>query len=428
MQLATDAVAVLQHREPLAVLTRPDDLQRQGGVLGEAGRQGGVQGVVVLGPLAAPRQGERAVHLLVGPQGHQHGRTEARPAEDPRDVEGPRVGRDVVDGDRGPGLHHDAGERMVQRQRLHRVGVRLRARCRPQLEGGPVLAGHDPGHVGAGNLAGPVRDRLQGVGSRVAGRQEGGDLRRRREPALPPRPLVVQAGVLDRDARRGGERDDDLLVAGREVASTRLLGEVEVAEDAVADPDRHPEERRHRRVVVGEAVGRGVLVDVVQPQRFRVVDEQSQHAVPARQVTDLVDQALGHAVVDEGAQPAVGGLGEHPECGVPRVDQLAGDRHDPLQHTVEAQPRGDRDHGVQQQPQPLLATGFLPMLAHNASAGQASAAPRDSAARCAWSRRSRPGCGWSARAWRTSRTRSSSRSSRRGTGARRSGGWSAPRR
>ena len=125
-------------------------------------------------------------------------------------------------------------------------------------------------------------------------------------------------------------------------------------------------------MVVGEPERRGVLVDVVQPQRFRVVDEQSQHAEPARQVADLVDQALGHAVVDERAQPAVGSLGEHPECGVPRVDQLAGDDHDPLQHAVEAQPRGDRDDGVQQQPQPLLAARFLPVLGHIASAGQAS--------------------------------------------------------
>ena len=80
-----------------------------------------------------------------------------------------------------------------------------------------------------------------------------------------------------------------------------------------------------------------MLVDVVQPQRFWIIDEQSQHAESARQVADLVDQALGHAVVDERPQPAVGSLGEHAERGVPRVDQLAGDRHDPLQCAVEAQ-------------------------------------------------------------------------------------------
>ena len=140
-----------------------------------------------------------------------------------------------------------------------------------------------------------------------ARRQECRDLRGRREPALPPRGLVVQPGVLDRDARRGGEGDHDLLVRDGEVVPADLLGEVEVAEHPVPDADRHAEERRHRRVVVGEAVRRGVLVDVVQSERLRVVDQQSEHAVPARQVADLGDQTLGHAVVDEGPQPAVGG-------------------------------------------------------------------------------------------------------------------------
>ena len=94
-------------------------------------------------------------------------------------------------------------------------GSRLGARDRAQLEGRPVLADHDPGHVRAGHLASPVGDRLQGVVARSHGRQQRGDLRRRREPALPPRRLLVQAGVLDRDAGRGRERDDDLLVARR---------------------------------------------------------------------------------------------------------------------------------------------------------------------------------------------------------------------
>ena len=38
---------------------------------------------------------------------------------------------------------------------------------------GTVLAGQDPGHVGARHLARPVRDRLQGVDARVARGQQG---------------------------------------------------------------------------------------------------------------------------------------------------------------------------------------------------------------------------------------------------------------
>ena len=44
--------------------------------------------------------------------------------------------------------------------------------------------------------------------------------------------------------------------------------------------------------------------------------------------------------------------------------------------------RGHRDDGVQQQPQPLLAVPALPVLAHNASAGQASVGPPARRAHC----------------------------------------------
>ena len=70
-----------KHRQALLVLAGPGDLQRQGGLLGEAGRQRRVQGVVLLGPLPAPRQGQGAVHLLAGAQRHHHRGSEARPTE-----------------------------------------------------------------------------------------------------------------------------------------------------------------------------------------------------------------------------------------------------------------------------------------------------------------------------------------------------------
>ena len=114
-------------------------------------------------------------------------------------------------------------------------------------------------------------------------------------------------------------------------------------------------------MVVGEAVRRGVLGDVVQSERLRVVDQQSEHAVPAGQMADLGDQTGGHAVVDEGPQAAVGRPPRHAQRGVPGVHELAGDRHDALQHAVEA----DRSaaivtDGVQQQPLLVsLATGLV---------------------------------------------------------------------
>ena len=64
---------------------------------------------------------------------------------------------------------------------------------------------------------------------------------------------LVQARVLDRDRRLGGEQAGQLLVLVREVRAARLLGQVEVAVGDAAEHDRHAEERPHRRVVAGKA-------------------------------------------------------------------------------------------------------------------------------------------------------------------------------
>ena len=132
----------------------------------------------------------------------------------------------------------------------------------------------DPRDVGAGHFARSIGHRLEGVtvGSRVG--EQCGDLRGRREPVLTVRRLFVESCVLDGDARRGGERNDDFFVFLGEVAGTGFLGEVEVAEHPVADPDGDSEERGHRWVMLGEAVGRGVRGDLVEPNRLRVVDQQ----------------------------------------------------------------------------------------------------------------------------------------------------------
>ena len=118
-----------------------------------------------------------------------------------------------------------------------------RVRVRQQQE-------HD---VGGGELAGAGGDEPQGLVRVGAGQQRGADLVGRLQPALPAAGLLEQPRVLDRDAGGRGERLDDRLVVGGEVAAA-LLGQVEVAEDLVPDPDRDAEEGVHRRVVRREAV------------------------------------------------------------------------------------------------------------------------------------------------------------------------------
>ena len=243
-----------------------------------------------------------------------------------------------------------------------------------------------------------------------------------------------------------------------------LLGQVEVAEHLVADPHGHPEERAHRRVVRREAVRRRVRGDLVQPQRLGAVDDQAQQPVTFRQVADLDHHLVGHAVVDERAQPSRLTAAEDAERGVLRVDQRAGDRRRcgrgrrpgtgrrpwrrPRRGAVAAAParraRGARGAA------PRAGAGRTPRTRADRRwrrvdrNGRARSAHLDwspssfpcSAARgpdvstglglrsgCAWWRRSRPGCGWTGRAWPASTTRSSSRSSPRGTSARRSAGW-----
>ena len=96
----------------------------------------------------------------------------------------------------------------------------------------------------------------------------------------------VEPGVLDRDAGGGGEADHELLVDVGEHLGGRLVGQVQVAEDLAAHPDRHAQERPHRRVVGREPEAVGMLAQVRQPQRLGVDDEQTEDAVPLGQVAD----------------------------------------------------------------------------------------------------------------------------------------------
>ena len=59
-------------------------------------------------------------------------------------------------------------------------------------------------------------------------------------------------------------------------------------------------------------------------------------------------------MVDEGAQPPLRPGVEDTQRGVLRVDQGAGDRHDPREDPVEGEVGGHRDDGVEQQAQPGL--------------------------------------------------------------------------
>ena len=135
----------------------------------------------------------------------------------------------------------------------------------------PSVVQHHDERAGAEKGAAALHHQLEhtlqiGLGAhRVSDRRRGLETAHRslqvRVPALQAR---VQASVVDGDGGPAGKHLGRLLVALVEVPSALLVGEVEVAVDLVANPDRHAEERSHRRVLRREPVGVRMRRHVVQ--------------------------------------------------------------------------------------------------------------------------------------------------------------------
>jgi hypothetical protein len=81
VQVASDAVSVLQQVEPLLRLARPGDLERECRLLGEARGQGRVHGVEAGPVLGRPGKGKDALQAAAGSQRYHHRGAEAQPAE-----------------------------------------------------------------------------------------------------------------------------------------------------------------------------------------------------------------------------------------------------------------------------------------------------------------------------------------------------------
>jgi hypothetical protein len=146
-----------------------------------------------------------------------------------------------------------------------------------------VRVAHLPG------ARGHHRQHLAGI---RPGQQVRGHVSGRLQPPLAPPRLLVEAGVLHRDAGRGGQRDHDRLVLLVELAAAALLGQVQVAEHLVAHAYGHAEKRAHRRMAWREPVRLGVVGDAAEPQRPRVLDEQAEQPQPVRPVLDPGDLLL----------------------------------------------------------------------------------------------------------------------------------------
>jgi hypothetical protein len=153
---------------------------------------------------------------------------------------------------------------------------------------------------------------------------------------------------------RGGERHHDLLVVVAELGGAQLLGQVQVAEDLVADAHGDAEEAVHRRMVRREPVRVGVFANVRKPDRVRIGDQEPQHAAAVRQVADLGVGRGVDAVGDEVDQ--LGAIGaDHAQRAVSRAAQRARRLDDALQRAAQVEVGADADDRVQQGPQPFPA-------------------------------------------------------------------------
>ena len=222
---------------------------------------------------------------------------------------------------------------------VHLLGQRADGRPDPHQAS---LGQPEQGQLAAG---GPHRLPQHGLQRPLvgAGEHQLGGLGRDRLPALAPFGVLIQAGVLDGDAGRGGQRHHQLLVLLAELAVAGL-GQVEVAEHLVPDPDRHAEEAAHRRVA-GRETDRGrVLAEVCDPDRFGMADQVTQQAAPDRQRPDRRDRGRGHPGVHELFQHPV--PAHHPESGIAGIHQLPGGADDVPQYQGQAQVRGDQGIGA----------------------------------------------------------------------------------
>ncbi len=146
--------------------------------------------------------------------------------------------------------------------------------------------------------------------------------------------LLVETRVLDRDAGLRCEHDERFLVLLAELGGFLLLGEIDVAEDGAAGYDGGAEEGPHRRMVWRESHRPRVLRDIGHAEGAGFLDQDAQHPVTDRRITDRGTLFEGHAHGDELLDRPVIRC-QDPESPVPRVGDLDREIDDATQHSVE---------------------------------------------------------------------------------------------
>jgi hypothetical protein len=241
VQVARDAVVIFDPGQHDLVGAGLGEFHGYGGVAGERG--GHVQ--VCLGEPGAcgrPAKQQRATDPLADCQrdddqragiGAERGgcRLEAAAGDECGLAGADRLAGHRVGQRRGP-VHESGGQCAADARHNHLIRFTGHSQC---------------GEIRAGGSRGMLADQRVRL-LRLAGQQHGHQLSGGVKPAAALLGLRVPPGVGDRRAGGRGERDRQLLIFRGELAAGGTLGEVEVAEDLLADADRDAEEAGHRRV------------------------------------------------------------------------------------------------------------------------------------------------------------------------------------
>ncbi len=171
----------------------------------------------------------------------------------------------------------------------------------------------------------------------------------------PPQGVPLHAArVLDRHRRLRRKEHHGLLVLLGEASLRLLLGQVEVPEGDAARHDRDAEEAVHRRMVRRKADRARVTGEVVQAERPRFLDQDTQDPEPARDGSDCRPSPIVEPVGDEPLQAAAGAI-DHAERRIAGPGQLGGDPDERLEDGVEGQLRGDRNAGLDERAPSVVA-------------------------------------------------------------------------
>lgn len=153
-----------------------------------------------------------------------------------------------------------------------------------------------------------------------------------------------QCGI-DRSRSERGEHHDPTFVVGVEGSSIELLGEVQVAEPAIAQPDRNTEERVHHRMARREPAGSRIGGEVFEPDRSVGNDDLAEEPAALGKRPDRPHRVAIEAVVCESFDAPIAVV--HTEGGVPCVGDLRRVRDHAFENVIEVVVGGQVESSAQ---------------------------------------------------------------------------------